>query len=238
MYRLDRFANITHRLLEIMSNIWPLSRTLNKPSLSTAVPEDISSTTYFQLTQKSLETLKDTIDSSDDSSDWNDLDTILEKNPLPETLKALVALALDSTFDENNKTIGNPLAPRQIDRETRGYLNTITSHVADRLNDLLMEDESRETFLDFVNRKKGELAFQMKLKDLLGGQTLLDFETLLTELTLYVPKSSETYTKATTVLGDLKMLQDIVAEEEKDKTSERTETLRVLEGKDPRQERA
>jgi hypothetical protein len=147
----------------------------------------------------------------------------------------LVALALDSKFDEQNQIIGNPLAPRQIDRETRGYLNTITSHVADRLNDLLMEDESRETFLDFINRKKGQLAFQRKLKDLLGGQTLLEFEELLTELTPYVPESSETYTKATTVLGDLKMLQDIVAEEEKDKTSERTDTLQVLVSQDQKQ---
>jgi hypothetical protein len=205
------------------------------------MPEDISGTTYFQLTQKSLETLKETIVSSDDSSDWNDLDTILEKNPLPKTLKTLVALALDSTFDENNKTIGNPLAPRQINRETRGYLNTITSHVADRLNDLLMEDESRETFLDFINRKKGQLAFQRKLKDLLGGQTLLEFEELLTELTPYVPESSETYTKATTVLGDLKMLQNIVTETEKektDRTSENPGTLQVLAVQGPGQERA
>jgi hypothetical protein len=198
------------------------------------VPEDISGIIYFQLTQKSLKTLRETID----RSDWNDLDAILEKNPLPETLKALVALALDSKFDEQNKIIGNPLAPRQINSETQGYLNTITSHVADRLNDLLMGDKSREEFLNLVNSAKGHAAFPRMLKDLLGGQTLLDFETLLTELTPYVPESSATYTKATTVLGDLKMLQDIVAEEEKDKTSENPVTLQVLANQDPRQERA
>jgi hypothetical protein len=234
MSSFGKFATITHSLLGRIQTIWPFSHLLNRENLPPAVPEDISGTTYFQLTQKSLETLREAIN----HSDWNNLDAILKENSLPETLKALVALALDSTFDENNKTIGNPLAPRQIDRETRGYLNTITSHVADRLNDLLMGDKSREEFLNLVNSAKGHAAFPRMLKDLLGGQTLLDFETLLTELTPYVPESSATYTKATTVLGDLKMLQDIVAEEEKDKTSENPVTLQVLANQDPRQERA
>jgi len=236
MYSFSRFATTTRRLLGKIQTIWPFPHLLDRANLPPAVTENISGT-YFQLAQQDLQTLASSIDRSDS----NDLEAILKKDLPPETLKALVALTLDSKFDEQSQMIGNPLAPRQINKKTRGYLNTITSHVADRLNDLLMEDESRETFLDFVDRKKGHLAFQRKLKDLLGGQTLLEFEELLTELTPYVPESSETYTKATTVLGDLKMLQNIVTETEKEKTdgtSENPETLQVLAVQGPGQERA
>ena len=225
MYSFRRFATTTLHLLEKIQTIWPFSHLLDRANIPPAVTENISGTTYFQLTQQDLQTLASSIDRSDS----NDLEAILKKDLPPETLKALVALTLDSKFDEQSQMIGNPLAPRQIKKETRGYLNTITSHVADRLNDLLMEDESRETFLDFVDRKKGELGFQMKLKELLGGQTLRDFEELLTALTPYVPESSTTYTKATAVLGDLKMLQNIVTEAENTKTGRDSENQYPLQ---------
>ena len=233
MYSFSRFATTTLHLLEKIQTIWPFSHLLDRANLPPAVTENISGT-YFQLAQQDLQTLASSIDRSDS----NDLEAILKKDLPPETLKALVALTLDSKFDEQSQMIGNPLAPRQIKKETRGYLNTITSHVADRLNDLLMGNKSRDMFLIFVNNSKEHLAFQMKLKDLLGGQTLRDFEELLTALTPYVPESSTTHTKATTVLGDLKMLQDIVTEaekEEKDETSENPEILQVLAGQDQKQ---
>ena len=225
MYSFRKFATTTLHLLGKIQTIWPFPHLLNRENLPPAVTENISGRTYFQLTQQDLQTLANSIDHSDS----NDLEAILKKDLPPETLKALVALALDSRFDEQSQMIGNPLAPRQIKKETQGYLNTITSHVADRLNDLLMGNKSRNMFLIFVNNSKEHVAFQRKLKELLGGQTLLEFEELLTALTPYVPRSSTTHTKATTVLGDLKMLQNIVTEAENTKTERDSENQYPLQ---------